>query len=802
MRTVFAVVLAICSMWFFGQPAFAAKRVALVIGNSAYQTIPALVNPTNDADAVSTMLKDAGFDVVALKRDLKVNDMRRALRSFSDDTRDADLALVYFSGHGVEIDGINYLIPVDAVLERDIDAYDEAIQLDRVLAVMEPARQLRIVIVDACRDNPFKTMKHTAASRGIGRGLSRVEPESPNTLIAFAAKAGTTAADGNDRLSPFTAALVKYLPRPGLDLRKAFGFVRDEVLKATRNRQEPFVYGSLGGGDVALVPAAPVPPQGTGIADPSAAAGRDYELALQINVTSAWDSFISKYPRGFYTDLAIAQRDKLKAAKAAATEEARLAAERNALEQARTAEAERARLAAEAQAARDASAAAERAKEQIKEQAKQQAKAAEAAKAAREREAFEKQKAIEQRAIDEAKAIEEAKASEAAKAADAARAKAAEAAKAASEREAFEKQKALEEAKAADAARAAAVPARNDEAGRITTAALEEGGIGRAPGREEALRSPGCSGNAPDAATLSARPAGPLSQSEECGLKPRAAFKECENCPEMVLVPAGEFMMGSDRDDVDSGLAAANEEPQHKAVIQQPIAVGRFEVTRDQYAAFVKASGYASGDRCYTFENNTPQERDNRSFLNPGFRQEGNHPAVCVSWVNAKAYVEWLSRTTGKPYRLLSETEYEYAARAGSASRYGFGNDPAELCKFANGADQSAKSAGLPASSPYMSCKDGYPFTAPVGSLTANAFGLHDLIGNVWEWTEDCYYGNYAMASLGSAARAEAVCASRTVRGGDWFSTEASLRPAARANAKADAHHDDIGFRVARTLGP
>jgi formylglycine-generating enzyme required for sulfatase activity len=739
------------------------------------------------------MLKDAGFDVVALKRDLTVSDMRRALRAFSDDARDADLALVYFSGHGIEIDGINYLIPVDAVLERDIDAYDEAIQLDRVLAVMEPARQLRIVIVDACRDNPFKTMKHTA-SRSVGRGLSRVEPENPNTLIAFAAKAGTTAADGNDRLSPFTTALVKYLPRPGLDLRKAFGFVRDEVLKATRNRQEPFVYGSLGGGDVALVTAAPVPPQSPGAADPSAAARSDYELALQIDVASAWDSFISKYPSGFYTDLAIAQRDKLKAAKAAATEEARLAAERNALEQARIAEAERARLAAQAQAARDASAAAERAKEQIKEQAKQQteqqAKAAEAAKAASEREAFEKQKAIEQGAIEEAKALE------------AARAKAAEAAKAARERDAFEKQKALEAAKAADAAPAAAVPARNEEAGRITTAALEDGGIGRAPGREEARMSPGCSGNAPDAATLSSRPAGPLSQSEECGLKPRATFKECEDCPEMVLVPAGEFMMGSDRDDVDSGLAAGNEEPQHKAVITQPVAIGRFEVTRDQYAAFVKASGYASGDRCYTFENNTPQERDNRSFLNPGFGQEGNHPVVCVSWVNAKAYVEWLSRTTGKPYRLLSETEYEYAARAGSASRYGFGNDPAELCKFANGADQSAKSAGLPASSPYMSCKDGYPFTAPVGSLTANAFGLHDLIGNVWEWTEDCYYGNYATASLGSAARTEAVCASRTVRGGDWFSTEASLRPAARAKAKADAHHDDIGFRVARTIAP
>src|SRR6202046_1976161 len=119
---------------------------------------------------------------------------------------------------------------------------------------MEPAKQLRLVILDACRDNPFnQTMKRTIGARAVGRGLAKVEPESPNTLIAFAAKAGSTASDGEDSNSPFTTALIKYLPRPGLDLRKAFGFVRDDVLKATNSRQEPYVYGSLGGDDVALV---------------------------------------------------------------------------------------------------------------------------------------------------------------------------------------------------------------------------------------------------------------------------------------------------------------------------------------------------------------------------------------------------------------------------------------------------------------------------------------------------------------------------------------------------------------------
>jgi hypothetical protein len=242
--------------------------------------------------------------------------MRRALRDFSDRVSDADVAVVYYAGHGMEIDGINYVIPVDAVLERDIDAYDEAVSLDRILAVIEPAKALRLVILDACRDNPFnKTMKRTIGSRAIARGLAKIEPNSPNTLIAFAAKAGSTASDGDRKNSPFTAALVKYLPKPGLDLRRAFGFARDDVLKATSNRQEPFVYGSLGGDDVALVPAKPVGPtaaQNWG-PNPQADMRRDYELALQLGTRAAWASFLNAHPSGFYADLARGQLEKAQA---------------------------------------------------------------------------------------------------------------------------------------------------------------------------------------------------------------------------------------------------------------------------------------------------------------------------------------------------------------------------------------------------------------------------------------------------------------------------------------------------------
>jgi uncharacterized caspase-like protein len=309
MRAVGAIFLVVWSTWLFSQPAFAERRVALVMGNSAYQNVTRLANPTNDSEAMSAILKKAGFDVVDLKRDLTISQMRRALRDFSDNVREADVAIVYFAGHGIEINGSNYLIPVDAVLERDLDAFDEAIPLDRILTVVEPAKQLRLVILDACRDNPFnKTMKRTVGTRAVGRGLAKVEPENPNTLIAFAAKAGSTALDGDSANSPFTAALVKFLPRPGLDLRKAFGYARDDVLKATNNKQEPFIYGSLGGDDVALVPRTAKP------ADSEAEARVDYEFAAQIGTREVWDAFLASHPDGLYAQLARAQNSKLAAA--------------------------------------------------------------------------------------------------------------------------------------------------------------------------------------------------------------------------------------------------------------------------------------------------------------------------------------------------------------------------------------------------------------------------------------------------------------------------------------------------------
>ncbi|TWA99809.1 caspase family protein [Bradyrhizobium stylosanthis] len=352
-------------IWLGCGPAHAERRVALVIGNSAYKSAAKLANPANDAVLVGGMLKKAGFDWIDTRTDLNASEMRKALREFGGRARDAEVAVIYYAGHGIELDGTNYLIPVDAALETDSDVLDETVGLDRALFAVEPAKQLRLIILDACRDNPFaKSMKRTVAARAIGRGLAKVEPTSPNTMIAFAAKAGSTASDGDSRNSPFATALVERLPTPGLDLRKAFGFVRDDVLKSTGYKQEPYVYGSLGGDDVPLVAARPVvtAPQ----ASPQDAVRRDYELALQIGTREVWTAFLAEYPEGFYASLAKGQLNRIAAeeTRAAAVEKARLAEEEKArLAADRAQKAEQDKAAAAAKAAEDARIAAEKAKQ-------------------------------------------------------------------------------------------------------------------------------------------------------------------------------------------------------------------------------------------------------------------------------------------------------------------------------------------------------------------------------------------------------------------------------------------------------
>ncbi|MCO6186633.1 caspase family protein [Rhizobium sp. L1K21] len=229
------------------------RRVALLIGNQTYENVSNLSNPRNDAELMAGVLKEAGFSSVEIASDLDLRGMQKALRDFEDLADGAEVALVYYSGHGMEMNGRNYLIPVDATLKSDRDVADETLVLSRLERALNGATRLKLVILDACRDNPFaNTMTRSVASRSLGKGLAKVEPKAPDMLVAFASRAGTVALDGSSGNSPFALALSKFLVEPGLDIRIALGKVRDYVIELTNRQQEPFVYGSLGGAQVIL----------------------------------------------------------------------------------------------------------------------------------------------------------------------------------------------------------------------------------------------------------------------------------------------------------------------------------------------------------------------------------------------------------------------------------------------------------------------------------------------------------------------------------------------------------------------
>ncbi|TYL89533.1 hypothetical protein FXB40_35530 [Bradyrhizobium rifense] len=242
------------------------RRVALVIGNGAYRNVPALLNPPNDASDIAAALKRLGF-TVSLATNASFDDMRRRLIALGRDAAGAEMAAVYFAGHGMEINGENWLIPIDADLKRDTDAANEAINLQSVMLQVSNTTSLGLVILDACRNNPFAArMNRSIATRAATMsGLGRIEPVG-NVLVAYAARDGTTALDGDARNSPFAAALLRNIEVPGVEVTFMFRNVRDDVMEATRNEQQPFVYGSLSRKAIYL---AARPPAGAEEAAPS-----------------------------------------------------------------------------------------------------------------------------------------------------------------------------------------------------------------------------------------------------------------------------------------------------------------------------------------------------------------------------------------------------------------------------------------------------------------------------------------------------------------------------------------------------
>jgi len=291
-----------------------------------------------------------------------------------------------------------------------------------------------------------------------------------------------------------------------------------------------------------------------------------------------------------------------------------------------------------------------------------------------------------------------------------------------------------------------------------------------------------------------------LSSTQERSLKPKATFKECDVCPEMVVVPAGVFRMGSPKNEK---ARSENEGPLHKVTIARRFAVGKFEVTVDQFAAFAKETGHDTGSVCDIWQDGKWSERQGYSWRNPPFPQSGAHPATCLSWNDAKAYLAWLSRKTGHDYRLPSEAEWEYAARAGSGAPFHFGSNVGDYCRYGNGADQAA-GKDVPGATSWMllSCNDGHAYTAPVGSYAANRFGLYDMLGNVFEWVEDCWNGNYTGAPSDGSAWTSGNCGVRVQRGGAWGYPPDYLRTAVRGQQPQAYRYINAGMRAVRTPIP
>ena len=705
-------------------PAVAAQRVALVIGNGNYDRFGDLRNPANDARAMADRLRSVGFQLVGGKAhvDVRRREMAGLLSALEDLLSAAapgaeTTALVYYSGHGVAEGGSNWLVPVDddAIRYRE-DVPDFAIGARSVTRRLEGrGAGLNILFLDACRNNPLPSRRKTKGTQS--KGLTRMEAPS-NTVIVYAAAPGQVAYDGVGKLSPFTAALVEEMGRPGRRLVDVLGATAAAVERETagmpEGRQEPWLemkppkrpfyfvpaekpgpVASATPGDSNTTPAAP---GGSGLEKSEEVAARAYEAAERIDTMAAYEAVVRRFPDSVYAVLARENIEKLK----------------------RTVQAEPS-LPTEPTGAQTAA---------MPAAPTEQASPPPAPSAPVTVEASLGLERLERRRVQEGLAA----LGFAPGPADGLFGR--------DTREAIGKWQVSKSATGTgylDAEAAKALLAAGEAAARAR--AERERKAGEAAARAEAERK--------------AR--------ERAAMRPGKVFRDCEECPEMVVVPAGSFTMGSPASEEDRDN---DEGPQHRVTIRAPFAVGKYEVTFSEWDACVAAGG--CGHRA-----------DDRSW------GRGRRPVINVSWEDARSYVLWLSRKTGKRYRLLSEAEWEYAARAGTTR------------PFHTGSTISTDRANYNGSFSYGAGDKGTwrKESVPVGSFPANGFGLHDMHGNVWEWVEDCWNDNYAGApSNGTAWTAGGDCGKRVLRGGSWYNKPRILRSAIRSGTPPGTATTSSGF--------
>lgn len=278
-----------------------------------------------------------------------------------------------------------------------------------------------------------------------------------------------------------------------------------------------------------------------------------------------------------------------------------------------------------------------------------------------------------------------------------------------------------------------------------------------------------------------------LASGAEAGeVRPGASFRDAPYAPHMIVVPAGRVLIGSPEGEAEregrSQAAAAAERPQREVAFARPFAVGKYHVTRTEFAAFARTTKRPMRG-CVVLDGGKWSDgpRADRDHLNVGWKQRADEPALCVAWADATAYADWLSERTGQRYRLLTEAEWEYAARGGTMTARWWGDGREDLCRRANGGDR-AYAAVMPSDqTANLTCSDGYAYTNPAGRFPPNPFGLHDMIGNAWQWVANCFTGDQP-------------CKARSICGGSWHNGPAVLRAATRFSLPPDMRSSSLGF--------
>ncbi|MBM3554798.1 MAG: hypothetical protein FJX47_04510 [Alphaproteobacteria bacterium] len=755
------------------------RRVALVIGNDTYRALPSLHNAVKDARDLDNRLRTLGWETI-LKTNVGRRDMTRAIGEFGGRISGGAAGLVFFAGHGVEAGGQNFLVPVDAEIESDNDLESEAVRLGDVMGRLDSARNpVNVVILDACRDNPIGQR-----ARSAERGLA-VIPSTPTGLfVAYSAAPGQKAQDGAPGANGiFTGELIKALAEPGLKIEDVFKRVSQRVLQRTSGRQVPWIQASLRG-DFYFAP----PPNTSAFPD-GGPMSRDALVwqGIQGSVRAAdFETFLKEHPGSPFGPYARSRIEDIKRAQTAALAPSvatpsvaldPIDREYHAVGTARIREAPDVKS-KQVASLRDGEAILVLGK--VKGLDWYLVEIAGRPVGYVSRGSLEDQGAYLTRTRQGA--VERAPLTTAAMPNTApARAATGEA-----------------RSRVDDITREVEEAARRTEEQRAKDDSARQAEDERSYAENRAKRL---------LAMVVVKPSsrGSTSVSPAVGLHGMPAqgtvVKDCaKGCPEMVVVHPGRYRMGASPDDREATLA---ERPNLEVNIDKPFAIGAHEVTKEEFSAFAKATRYASqgctiAGLSLGFGLKFDLDKA-RNWENTGFEQTGSHPVVCVSFQDAQAYMGWLTRQTGWKYRLPSEAEWEYVARAGATGSRPWGDHPEDACSQANVGDQLVNAKSRLSLWPVHSCFDGFVYTAPVASFPANAFGVFDMLGNAWEWTEDCWIDTLAGHSQDARAQKRGDCAYRAIRGGSWFSSKPeTMRVSYRTAEPLDHRAPHIGFRIAR----